>query len=102
MKKKSTLAKIETRIRHRIYTQKIGHLSYKAAHDDLDAEKKLEAELKNNPVAKTIMERIITSGTLESFGPNTGLKKQKGSELPISGSAFRPWSGGLPGLGKKS
>jgi hypothetical protein len=84
----------------KLYSQKIGHLAYKTSRGDIAAEAKLEKELKNNPAAKKILEKILKTGSLDIYTPKN--KRRTKSKSPIFGSAFKPFSGGAPGLGRKS
>ncbi len=81
---------------------KIGHLAYKTSRGDVAAEAKLEQELKINPVAKQILEEIIRTNSLSKYDPKAKQIKIKSFSMPNYGNAFRPYSGGSPGLGKKS
>ncbi|WP_337880306.1 hypothetical protein [Rheinheimera sp.] len=102
MKKKLTKDEKKLIKSRRLYKIKIGHLAYKTSRGDVVAEAKLEQELKNNPVAKQILEKIIRTNTLNKYGSNSQQTKIKSIGMPNYGNAFRLYSGGSPGLGKKS
>lgn len=82
---------------HKIYKLKIGHLAYKTSRGDLLAESRLETELLN-PAAQHILIHIMNSNTLGNYAP----KKKFAMSRPSSGNAFKIYSGGAPGLGRRS
>ena len=84
----------------RLYKNKIGHLAFKTSLGNMAAEFKLELELKNNPAAKTTLEKILQANALNEYAPKTKISKKNQTRTFISLS--KPYQGGAPGLGKKS
>ena len=96
-------------IANRKYKQKIYELCRRVHEGDKIAEAKLNKELKTNSLAQWAVKHWIkvqnSRAKKMGIGPNKdGLptSRAKGRKQLKRGNAYKPYQGGIPGLGKKS
>jgi ribosomal protein S20 len=83
------------------YKRKIRSLVRRATSGDAVAEKELRAELEKSTTAVWVLKHMIKveSKRLPKFGDASSAIRSKSSIY--KGNSFKPYSGGLPSLGKK-
>lgn len=108
-KLKATSGINPTAIANRKYKEKIYAMCRRVERGDETAEKMLNKELESNTIAQWAVKHWmkLRASRLKKvgMGPNKDglpVSRAKGRKQPKRGNAFKPYQGGIPGLGKKA
>jgi len=85
----------------RRYKKRIYALCQKVANGGKQAELELAKELEKNSVAVWAVKHWLKLHQKKPAVLGSAASKIKARRLPAYGNAFKPYSGGLPGLGKR-
>jgi hypothetical protein len=87
---------------NRQYKRKIRSLIVRTSKGDPRAEEDLAAELGRSSAARWVLKRMVArrARSIRKVDEASGLIRAR--KLPTHGSAYKPYQGGLPGLGKRS
>ncbi len=85
--------------RKKAYKAKIIRLAKEVQSRSAKAEKELKYHL-SKPNTKKIIEQFLKKQRQRKI--HSAYKGKVGSKRPVFGNAFKPYQGGIPGLGKRS